>query len=210
MNVLKYKHACFTVEHDGQILVVDPGSFSDDFIAPANVVGIVITHQHDDHFDQEQIANIIDKNPEAIIIAHPSVIDQLEAFKTRSVNVGDNVTVGHFRLSFSGGEHALIHKSIPVIANLGVMINDLLYYPGDSFYVPEQPIDTLALPAAAPWMKIGEAMDYLAAVRPRFAFPTHDAILSDGGRSMVDQMLSRIAVGQGTTYQRLDDRPLVL
>jgi L-ascorbate metabolism protein UlaG (beta-lactamase superfamily) len=46
MQLTKYEHACFTVEKDGQLLVVDPGNFTTDFIAPEHVVGIVITHSH--------------------------------------------------------------------------------------------------------------------------------------------------------------------
>jgi L-ascorbate metabolism protein UlaG (beta-lactamase superfamily) len=55
MKLTKYEHACFTVEKDDQVLVVDPGSFSSDFIAPAGVVAIVVTHEHGDNFDPEQI-----------------------------------------------------------------------------------------------------------------------------------------------------------
>ena len=65
MKLTKYQHACFTVEEDDKILVVDPGEFSTNFLSPENVVGIVITHQHGDHFDTERLAEIMDKNSEA-------------------------------------------------------------------------------------------------------------------------------------------------
>lgn len=203
MKLTKYEHACFTVEDDGKVLVVDPGGLSADFIPPENIVAIVVTHEHFDHFDTEQLAGIIDKNPDAVIIGPEAVTSQIETFQTRPVNAGDKVEIGSFRLAFHGGKHALIHQSKPIVANLGVMINDLLYYPGDSFTLPGVPVDTLALPAGGPWMKEGEAMDFLATIKPRLAFPTHDALLSDAGKSVSDDWLSGYAAENGIEYRRL-------
>lgn len=210
MKLVKYEHACFTVEKDGKLLVVDPGNYSSDFLAPENVVAVVITHQHADHFDHEQLAGVIDKNPDAVIVAHPSITRQIEVFETRSVKAGDALDVGPFSLAFFGGEHAVIHSDLPVIANLGVMINDLLYYPGDSFALPDsRSVDTLAIPAAAPWMKIAEAMDYLTAIRPRMAFPTHDAILSSEGKALADRLLGMVAKQNNIDYRRVGE-PLMI
>ena len=203
MKLTKYEHACFTVEKDEQILVVDPGVFSTDFMPPENVVGIVITHEHADHYDHEMIEKIIDKNPDALIVGHTSVAEKIEAFPTHAVSAGDTITVGPFELQFFGGEHALIHESIPRVANLGILIDELLYYPGDSFTLPEVPVDVLAIPASAPWLKIGEAIDFLVAVRPRLAFPTHDAILSSSGKQISDNLLGATAKQHTIEYVRL-------
>jgi L-ascorbate metabolism protein UlaG (beta-lactamase superfamily) len=204
MKLTKYDHACFTVEKDHQMLVVDPGNFSTDYLPSNNVVGIVITHEHPDHYDPEQIAAIIDKNPEAVIIGHEDVISQVEVFKTQAVDAGDKLKIGLFELEFFGGTHAVIHRTMPVVANLGVMINDLLYYPGDSFTLPGRAIDTLAIPAGAPWLKVGDAMDFLELVKPRFAFPTHDAVLSDIDKGLADRLLNSVAEREGIEYKRLD------
>jgi L-ascorbate metabolism protein UlaG (beta-lactamase superfamily) len=204
MKLTKYDHACFTVEKDNQVLVVDPGNFSTDYLPGNNVVAIVITHEHADHFDPEQIAAIVDKNSEAVIIGHESVVSKIEAFKTQAVAASDKLTVGPFGLEFFGGTHATIHRSIPVIPNLGVMINELLYYPGDSFVLPGRAVDTLAIPAGAPWLKIGDAMDFLELMQPRLAFPTHDAVLSDVGKGLADKLLGAVAEKHGIEYKRLD------
>ena len=203
MNVTKYEHACFTVEKDGQVIVVDPGAYTTDFIAPSDVVAIVITHDHPDHFDAELISAVIDKNPEAVIIGDASITNQIEAFETMPVSAGDTLEMGPFHLEFFGGQHASIDAGMPVPPNLGVMIDELLYYPGDSFYIPEDhSIDTLALPVAAPWLKISEVTAFLTAVHPRIAFPTHDAILSNTGKELADRLLGSVAEANDILYVR--------
>lgn len=204
MKLTKYRHACFTVEENGKMLVVDPGAFSTDFIAPENVVAVVVTHEHPDHFDPERVAEIMDKNPSAVILAPHSISDKLEAFNHQSASAGETVNPSPFSLIFHGGQHATIHAGVPTIENIGVMINDLIYYPGDSFVLPGQPVDTLLLPASAPWMKISEAINFFGAVRPRLAIPTHDAILSLEGQEITDRLLGGAAQTIGSEYKRLE------
>ena len=203
MKLTKYEHACFTVEKDGEILVVDPGGYTTDFIAPEGVVAVVITHIHGDHFDRDLLDSIIDKNPGALIIGPEDVVKQIETFETRPVDASDSVEVGGFNLEFFGGQHAVIHPSLPIAQNVGVMINDLIYYPGDSFATPDgRPVDTLALPVAGPWMKISEAIDFALAVKPRFMFPTHDAVLSDVGRALPDGTVPKLV--PESDYRRIN------
>lgn len=208
MKITKFGHACFVVEHAGQSLVVDPGEYSIDLVIPGNVSVVVVTHVHADHLSEELIRRIIERNPSASIVGHPDVTAKLDAYTTRPVQAGDTVSLGSFNLEFFGGQHAIIAPSWPTFANLGVMINDHVYYPGDSFTIPERTVKLLALPAAAPWLKISEAMDFLQAVKPNQAFPVHDAILSNIGKDLHDRMLKTVAHSIGTVYARIDDSPL--
>lgn len=205
MKLMKYEHACFTVEKDHRLLVVDPGSYSGDFIAPEHVAVIVITHQHQDHFDPDVLVAIYNKNPESLLLADQSIIDLMPDHRGQAVRAGERISVEGFDLEFFGGSHALIHESIPASSNIGVMINDLLYYPGDSLTIPDKPVDTLAVPAAAPWLRIGEAIDFLLAIKPRLAFPTHDAILSEIGQDLSDTLLGKTAQSAGIEYRRLTE-----
>src|SRR5690606_20835835 len=111
--------------------------------------------------------------------------------------------IGAFTLAFLGGEHATIHTSLPPVENLSVLINTTIYYPGDSLTLPGRPITLLALPAAAPWLKIGEIIDYIDDVKPAQIIPVHDFILSDAGREIHDKMLVEASKKVGTTYTRL-------
>jgi L-ascorbate metabolism protein UlaG (beta-lactamase superfamily) len=204
MRLTKYEHACFSVEIDDVILVVDPGNFTSDFVVTDNIIAIVITHEHADHFDPDLLAAIYDKNPESVLISLPSIIEKMPDHKSQAVIIGQTINIGPFNLEFFGGEHAAIHPDIPVVDNVGVMINDCLYYPGDSFSIPTKPVKTLALPVSAPWMKTSEMIDFLRTVRPVRAFPTHDAILSVSGMLLADTLARRFADPIGVEYKRID------
>jgi len=55
--------------------------------------------------------------------------------------------------------------------------------------VPEARVSTLLLPTSGPWMKLGEAADYVRAVRPERLVSIHDILLSDVGRMLAGQIL---------------------
>ena len=211
MKLTKYQHACFTVEKEDASLIVDPGVFTHDLIVPSHVVGVVITHEHPDHFDEALIQRILEANPKATVIAHESISGRFTKYENLAAKTSEPYTIGPFTLRFFGGDHAAISNSMPVPPNLGVLIDDRLYYPGDSFVVPEGvQVQELALPASAPWLKVSESMAFLSAVKPTFAFPTHDAILSNEGKELIDRMLGAVAGGQNTQYKRLDTSSIEL
>jgi hypothetical protein len=149
------------------------------------------------------LQSIVDGNPNATIVTNASVATQLGEFNTHVVDAGDSAKFGTFNLDFFGGQHAQISPDIHAISNIGVIINDYLYYPGDSFVAPEKPVQALAIPAAAPWMKFSEAAGFLTIIEPKFVFPTHDTILSDEGKQLADRMLGAVAEKTGARYERL-------
>jgi L-ascorbate metabolism protein UlaG (beta-lactamase superfamily) len=204
MKITKYGHACFTVEIDGQVLVVDPGNFTHDFVMTDTIVAVVITHEHGDHFNPTILADIHDKNPESILVSLPSIIEKMPNHKSQSVAAGATTKVGPFTLEFFGGKHATIYPSIPLVDNVGVFINDKIYYSGDSFALPDKPVAVLALPVSAPWLKISETIDFLLAVKPQLVFPTHDAILSETGMSLTDNLVQRFTEANDINYNRID------
>lgn len=203
MTITKYEHACLTAEEAGMKLIIDPGRFSPSLPKVENVAAIVITHVHTDHIDEPRVKQIITDNPEVKIFSTQEVADTFHNLNIIVVEPGSMHQIGPFTLAFFGGDHAVIHPSFPKTQNVGVLINSTLYYPGDSFALPGRPIKALAAPAAAPWLKIGEAMDFISEVKPELAFPTHDAILSDEGKQVFDSMLEPFVKDVGITYQRL-------
>lgn len=185
MRVTKHHHAALSVHESGKSLVIDPGSFTDPLIDLGEVVAIVLTHEHPDHWTPDHLDRLLKHSPDIPIFGPEGVAKAAAGYDITVVNPGDTVTVEPFTLQFFGGTHAVIHETIPVIDNVGVLVNDVLYYPGDSYAVPKGvDVKLLAAPLGAPWLKIGEAMDFVLAVAPRQAFGTHDMTLSVIGRTM--------------------------
>jgi L-ascorbate metabolism protein UlaG (beta-lactamase superfamily) len=190
MKITKYEHACLAVEVDGRVLVIDPGVYSASFMPSGNIDALVITHEHGDHFDPEKIAEIKSLNPNVVIFTTEKISEQISGAKVP--NSDKKVAVGNFELQFFGHDHAPIVDGVVPCDNFGVVVNNTLAYPGDSFEIPP-PAKTpvLALPASAPWLKVDEAMKYLSAVRPAKVFPTHNALLSEIGRDITYAWLHR-------------------
>ncbi|MFE4951631.1 MBL fold metallo-hydrolase [Leifsonia sp. NPDC056665] len=185
MRLTKFEHAALLLEESGKKLFIDPGSFTSPLTDTANTVGVVITHEHADHWTPEQLKRVLELSPEAPIFAPEGVARAAADFDVTVVHAGDTVEAGPFTLRFFGGRHAVIHESIPVVDNLGVLVNDELYYAGDSFVIPDGvELDVLAVPAGAPWMKVAETMDYVLATKPKRSFPTHEMVLSRAGKDL--------------------------
>jgi hypothetical protein len=99
--------------------------------------------------------------------------------------------------------HQIIHESIPLIQNTGVMVNNQLYYPGDSYTTPDVPVEILACPTSAPWLKIGDVMDFVAAVKPKQSFATHNALLSEEGHDLNNSRVKQVTEANGGIFSFL-------
>ena len=203
MKLTKHGHACLELEKDGRRLIIDPGFYTEPMGGLRNVVAIVITHQHDDHCFAEQVQSILENNPNVQIFGTEEVRAKLTDHKVTAVHHGDWHTVGGFDLEFFGDLHQEIHRSIPLVQNTGVMVDDQLYYPGDSYTTPDRPVELLACPTSAPWLKIGDVMDFVAAIKPRKSFATHNALLSDHGHALNNGRVKMVTEAGGGKFNYL-------
>ncbi|HEY5224261.1 MAG TPA: MBL fold metallo-hydrolase [Microbacteriaceae bacterium] len=191
MRLTKFEHAALLLEESGKKLFVDPGSFTTALTDTVNTSAVVITHEHADHWTPEQLNRVIEMNPDVPIYGPAGVAAAASDFDIITVAAGDTVEAGPFTLRFFGGKHALIHSSIPIVDNLGVLINGQLFYPGDSFTIPEGvEVDVLAVPSSAPWLKAAEFIDYVLAVKPKRSFPTHEMVNSVAGKKMANARIA--------------------
>jgi len=210
MKLTKFQHACFVIEKDATSVVVDPGAFTHDFIMPKHVSAVFITHNHPDHLDAQKVITILREHPKAVLLAHESILTDFKNEHTQAISVGETIDVNGITLSFVGGTHEPIDETMPTPVNIGVIADNRLYYPGDSYYAPNVPIKELLLPISAPWLTLGHAMELVRALKPSFAFPTHDAILSEEGKTLTDGMVLRITKDLGVTYQRINGETVEL
>ncbi len=200
MQLTHFGHSCllasFREGASETTVLFDPGNFSHGFEGITGLSAILITHQHPDHADVARLPALIDANPEAALYADPMTAAQLGG-SWQAVHAGDALTVGHLSVRGVGGTHAVIHSEIPVIDNISYLIGDeghpaRMMHPGDALFTPGEPVEVLATPAAAPWMKISEAVDYLRAVAPTRAVPIHQAMVAKEARGFYYGRLSEM------------------
>lgn len=203
MKITKREHACLELESGGKKALIDPGFYTEDVSGIKDVVALVITHAHDDHCFEEQVERVVSANPDVKIFGTSEVAKKLERFQVTTVYHGDYYEVDGFSFEFFGDMHQVIHESIPLIQNVGVMVNGKLYYPGDSYTRPDRPVEILACPTSAPWLKIGDVMDFLAEVKPRQSFATHNALLSDLGHDLNNGRVKLVTEQNGGTFSYL-------
>jgi L-ascorbate metabolism protein UlaG (beta-lactamase superfamily) len=192
MKLTKHEHACVVLEKDGASVVIDPGSFSPhaaEIIAGADA--ILLTHEHLDHVNAAEINAALAARPDLRLYAPEDVRGTLSAAADQftAVAAGDALRLGPFDITVHGFEHAVIHPDIPVPANVGYLVDDTLYHPGDAYFVPETPVSVLLLPTSGPWMKLSEAADYVRAVRPQQIVQIHEMLLSDIGLGLAANLL---------------------
>lgn len=202
MKLTKYGHACVVLEEQGKKLVIDPGEFTETIGELDDIVAVVITHVHGDHWSAKHLHAIVAANPEVKLFAAPEAAEAAGHGVVGMEN-GRKETAGPFTLAFFGTLHAEIHPTVPRPQNIGVLVNQTFYYPGDSFTLPDQPVQVLAVPASAPWLKIGEAIDFVRAVKPKRCFRTHDALLSERGLATTDKWLAFAAEPVNASYAPL-------
>ncbi|CAN1497964.1 COG2220 Predicted Zn-dependent hydrolases of the beta-lactamase fold [Microbacteriaceae bacterium] len=207
MKITKRGHACLELEHDGKKALIDPGFYTEDVSGLKGVVALVITHSHDDHCSETQVSEIVKSNPGIKIFGTSEVAAKLSGFDVTTVYHGDFYLEQGFSFEFFGDMHQIIHESIPLIQNTAVLVNNQLYYPGDSYTTPEAPVEILACPTSAPWLKIGDVMDFVAAVKPKQSFATHNALLSDLGHDLNNGRVKLVTeqFGGEFTYLKVGD-----
>lgn len=218
MLLTKFTHACIRIEHNGAVLVLDPGNFSEVEDALDSAAAVLITHAHPDHFDKDRISAAVRDSETLEVYAPEGVAAQLTdalrgsgaASRVHAVEPEQTYSIAGFDVRTFGGQHALIHPHIPVIPNIGYLVNGELYHPGDSFIVPHGvQIGTLLVPVHAPWSKVAEVIDFVTAVRAAKAHQIHDALLNETGLSMVEGHVSRLGKRYGTEFQHLEPRQSV-
>jgi L-ascorbate metabolism protein UlaG (beta-lactamase superfamily) len=205
MLLTKLGHSCVRVEEDGRTLVIDPGGFSE-ADAAVGADAVLITHEHADHLDEGRLRAAIEARAGLEIWSNPSVVAHLQGIgaPVHSVGHGDAFTAAGFDVSVYGTDHAVIHPDIPIVRNVGFLVDGTLFHPGDALTVPDAPVAALLLPVHAPWLKASEAIDYVREVRPERAFGLHDGMLNDRGLGLVDRIFGGGAgMDLGTGFERL-------
>jgi L-ascorbate metabolism protein UlaG (beta-lactamase superfamily) len=188
MRITKFGHACVRIEHDGAVVVLDPGVFSEPE-ALDGATGVLITHEHPDHVHADLL-----RGTDAPIWTIGSVARLLReqapevGERVSVVRPGDRLDVSGLPVEVVGDKHAVIHPDYDRIDNSGYVVTvgeAAVYHPGDSLTAPGRPVDVLLAPMSAPWLKVGEAIDFVREVGAPRSLGIHDKVYSEIGLGMV-------------------------
>jgi L-ascorbate metabolism protein UlaG (beta-lactamase superfamily) len=206
MELTKYGHACVTLEQDGRRLVIDPGGLTpEDAFGGADAA--LITHEHFDHFSPAKLAAALEADPALEVWTNASVAAAFDGDGSRVhvVGAGDAFTAAGFGVRAFGRWHADLHPDIPRIANIGFLVDETVFHPGDALTVPDVPVRALLLPVHAPWSRIADLIDWVREVKPELALAVHDGALNPVGRAMVGGFLGEQGPAPiGAPYAHLD------
>jgi L-ascorbate metabolism protein UlaG (beta-lactamase superfamily) len=206
MRITKFGHACVRIETGEQVIVLDPGGFTEPE-AVDGATAVLITHEHPDHYSADNLrrtdAPIHTIGDVAAVIREqaPDLGERISVVAPgQSVDVGVPATA-------VGEDHAVIHPDIPRIHNSGFLLeveDTRIYHPGDALTLPDGEIDLLLLPVSAPWLKVGECIDFARASRAPRLVAIHDKIYSDLGLGLVGNLLGGLLDEHEQTYTRVE------
>lgn len=204
MELTKFGHACVRAESRDRRLVIDPGGLTDPQ-ALEGAEAVLVTHEHFDHFSEDSLRQALARNPRLHLWANTAVAGKLADLNGRItvVGEGENFTAAGFDVKVYGTWHAVIHSDIPRVGNIGFLVDETLFHPGDALTVPDAAVDTLLLPVHGPWSTTGQLIDYVREVAPRQVIGVHDGALNDVGGAMVAGLLGENGPGIGSRYSRV-------
>jgi L-ascorbate metabolism protein UlaG (beta-lactamase superfamily) len=205
MRLTKLGHSCVRIEHDGQVLVVDPGGFTEPGAADG-ATAVLVTHAHPDHLDLGQLAATdapiytIEAVRRKIAEDDPAVAERVQVVAPgQAFDAGLPVTA-------VGELHAVIHPDLPRFDNSGFVVDaggTRLYHPGDALTPAGSPVDVLLLPVHAPWSKVSEVADFSRTVGARRSVAIHDGLLNDTGHGIVGRVLHGLLDTDEHSYERV-------
>ena len=192
MRLTRWTHSCVRIERDGRVLVVDPGVWSEPR-ALAGADAVLLTHAHADHADVLRLRGL------GVPVFAPADA-QLPDLDVTAVRAGQTFTAAGFTVRAVGGVHAAVLPDQPTSPNLGYVVDDAVYHPGDALTLPDVAIDTVLVPLQASWLKTSEAVEFVRAVAAERAIGIHDAQVNERALTSLNHWLAEYG---GTDYRWL-------
>jgi len=171
MRITHLGHAAVLAETDGARILIDPGNFSDAWHNLTDLDAVLVTHQHPDHLDPQNLPALLAANPSAMLLVEPSILDL--------VSSGELPSLGENAAGLAPDNQATI-GDVLVTAS------------GDALDTVPDGVDIVAVPAYGPWAAMKETIDFVRAVGALEGFPIHDELLSDRGRTLAFNRLNEM------------------
>ena len=189
MQLTHLGHSAVLVEVSGVRILIDPGNFSDAWHGLTDLDAILVTHLHPDHVDPDNVPALVAANPQARVLVEPGVIAAVGLERAEPIAADTSAAFGGVTVAAVGGLHAVIHRDIPRIGNVGLVVSaegePTFFHPGDSLATAPSGVDVLGVPAYGPWAAMKETVDFCRDVGALQGFAIHDGLLNERGWSLV-------------------------
>jgi hypothetical protein len=133
-------------------------------------------------------------NPQARVLVEPGVPDLYDLPAAERFPAGSTVAFGPVTVQAVGGRHAVIHRDIPRIGNVGVVVRaegePTFFHPGDAVDTAPPGVDVAAVPAHGPWCAMKETIDFARALGAPRGFLIHDGLINQRGWSLTFDRVS--------------------
>jgi L-ascorbate metabolism protein UlaG (beta-lactamase superfamily) len=200
MQITHFGHACVllqleTPEGVPRRMVIDPGGYSSGLRELTDVDAVLVTHEHADHLDPTHVQAIRTSSPASRIYAPTAGVAILQEHDAQAIDVSHSqqLDVAGVQVDVVTGEHAQVHPDLPSCVNNGYLIAGSVLHPGDCWVEVATSVEILLLPLGGPWMKLGEAVDYVRRARPSLVIPVHEHGLAPVHQRLHIDVLRRLA-----------------
>ncbi|MCB9808937.1 MBL fold metallo-hydrolase [Candidatus Nomurabacteria bacterium] len=178
MLIKKINHCCFTITTDGIVFITDPGSFVDPVdLLRADV--LLLSHEHGDHYQVENIQKLLDLNPDLKIYTNESVYDLLqdENIESEIMTDGDILEYEGITIRAVGEWHEEIYNQFGMVKNIGFYINEKVFFPGDAFNPLDFTPEVAMFCIAGPFTQAKKSIVWAGSLGARVVIPMHESIL---------------------------------
>lgn len=184
MKITKYGQSAILLEnYKNKRILIDPGSYcySETGLQPSDFGKIdilLLTHTHNDHCFPSAIKTIKENNLGIIIIGNVEVKDKLASADIASdaMQPGETRQLGEITITTVKQTHGdLSAYGKPTPDNIGFLIDEKIYHPGDAIYTTEKPhAEVLFAPICRiVVMTPEEAARYAREVGAKLVIPIH-------------------------------------
>jgi len=176
MKITRYFQSCLLIEEGNVRILIDPSGHEKDHIGKLGQLDAVLyTHEHSDHFDAE-LAQTFVEQAIAPVYANPSTAKLIKASKT-VVKDGQEFKIDGVSIKVIELPHSLMPDGSRGPQNVGYLIGNKFFHPGDGKELSGLKIDNLALPIIGPDISIRDAFAFAKQVSAKSVIPIHYDLL---------------------------------
>lgn len=169
MKITRFVQSCLLIEDGGSRIVIDPSGeeTGNNF---GKLDGVLYTHKHGDHFDPELTKKFMGQG--IPIYANASTAKQIDG-QPKIVKNGQEFEIGSFKIKVLELPHCSMPDGSAGPQNVGYLINQKLFHPGDGIELEGLQVDNLAVPITGPDVSMRDAFAFLKQVGAKVGIPIH-------------------------------------